>query len=326
MAGTRNYVAGSFMFNLSGVPCGFVRSVEGGDAVGDVAVEELQDGFAKKHIAGVKYEEIELSIGFGLAQDVYEWIAASWKRDYSRKDGSIVLADASLQAKTAREFFHALITEVTIPDLDASSKAPAFLTVKFAPEYTRDTKASGKPNTAKTPAQKQFLASSFRFELGELPCAKVSKIDSFTVTQTVSTDGVGDGRGAPKDPGKLDFPNLRVTISEADAGAWSDWHEDFVIKGNSGDENEKTGVIVFLTPNRQVELGRVTLHNVGIFALRRTLAAAADQVAHVVADLYCERMELQVGKPAAPPPAPAPVPEPFPARPVVLPRPPGRVR
>jgi T4-like virus tail tube protein gp19 len=296
MAGTRTDVAGSFMLNLDGVPCGFVRSVDGGGAVGEVVVEKLQDGSAKKHIAGPKYEEIEMSIGFGLAQDVYEWIAASWKMDYSRKDGSIVVADTGLQAKTAREFFHALVTDVTFPDLDASSKAPAFLTVKFAPEYTRDTKPSGKLNVGKTPAQKQFLASNFRFELGELPCAKVSKIDSFTVTQTFPADEVGDGRGAPKDPAKLDFPNLRVTILKEDAGAWSDWHEDFVVKGNSADENEKSGVIYFLAPNRQAELGRLTLYNVGIFALRGTLAAAADQVAHVVADLYCERMELRVTK------------------------------
>ena len=49
MAGTRSTASGSIMFNLDGVPCGFVRSAEGGDAVG-VVVEEgsKSEVFTKK--------------------------------------------------------------------------------------------------------------------------------------------------------------------------------------------------------------------------------------------------------------------------------------
>ena len=170
MAGTRSTVSGSFMFNLNGVPCGFVRSAEGGDAVGEVVEEGPKSGvFTKKHIGQVKYDAVELTFGFGMTRDIYEWIEASWKQNYARKDGSVVVTDPSLQAVSAREFYHALITEVTIPDLDASSKDAAHLTLKFAPEYTRDVKASGKVTAPKTPAQKQFAASNFQFELDELP-------------------------------------------------------------------------------------------------------------------------------------------------------------
>ncbi len=244
------------MFNLQGVPCGFVRSAEGGDAVGDVVEEGPKSGaFTKKHIGQVKYEPVELSFGFGMTRDIYEWIEASWKQNYARKDGSVVVTDPSFQAVSAREFYHALITEVTIPDLDASSKDAAHLTLKFAPEYTRDVKASGKVNAPKTPAQKQFAASNFQFELDELPGARVSKIESFTVKQPVVTDDVGSVRDAPQEPGRIDFPNLRVTISELDAGPWGDWAQDFLVKGNNDDSHEKRGAIVFLSPNRKTELG-----------------------------------------------------------------------
>jgi len=308
MAGTRSTASGSIMFNLDGVPCGFVRSAEGGDAVG-VVVEEgsKSEVFTKKHIGRVKYDAVELSFGFGMTPDIYEWIEASWKQNYSRKDGSIVVTEPSLQADSAREFYHALITEVTIPDLDANSKDAAHLTLKFAPEYTRDVKANGKVAVPKTPAQKQFTASSFQFELDELPGGKVSRIDSFTVTQPVVDDDVGSVRDAPTELGKIEFPNLRVTILEDDAGPWGDWAEDFLVKGNNDDSHEKRGAIVFLTPNRQVELARIGLLNVGIFAFRRAAAPAGNQVSHVVADLYCEQMEFLVAKRAleqvpAPPP------------------------
>jgi phage tail-like protein len=296
------------MFNLQGVPCGFVRSAEGGDIVGVVVEEGPKAGaFTKKHIGQVKYDDVELSFGFDMTHDIYEWIEASWKQNYSRKDGSVVVTDPTLQAVSAREFYHALITEVTIPDLDASSKDVAHLTLKFAPGYTRDVKSSGKVTAPKTPAQKQFVASNFRFELDELPGGRVSRIDSFTVKQPVVTDDIGSIRDVPVEPGRIDFPNLRVTISELDAGPWGDWAQDFLVKFNNDDSHEKSGAIVFLAPNRKAELGRIVLHNVGIFAFRRAAAPAGNQVAHVVADLYCEQMEFKVGKPALEPvPAPPP--------------------
>ena len=322
MAGTRSYVSGNFMFNLDGVKCGFIKSVEGGDATGAVVEEKPgPDKFTKKHLGPLKYEDLTLSIGFAMEQNVYDWIAASWQRSYARKDGSIVTADASLQARSERQFFHALISEVTIPALDGASKQPAYLSVGLSPEYTRDVKASGKVTAGKTTAQKQFVASNFRLEIDGLDCSKVSKIDSFTVKQSVQTDDIGDKRDYQKEPGKLEFPNLRITIAEAAAKTWIEWHEDFLIKGNCGDDQEKGGAIVFLSPNRQKELGRIVLHHLGIFALRRQPATAgAETIARVVAELYCERMEFQIGKPLPQkPPGPTPIERIPPVKPDVTP-------
>ena len=118
------------------------------------------------------------------------------------------------------------------------------------------------------------------------------------------SDDIGDARDVLREPAKLEFPNLRITLAESSAKTWTDWFEDFVIKGNNDDSKEKSGAIVFLSPNRQSELGRITLHNLGIFALRERPAQANDQVARLVAELYCERMEFQVGaKPAVLQPA-----------------------
>src|SRR6266851_9098130 len=217
MAGTRSFAAGNFALDLNGVACGFVKSADGGDAYADVVhVTDGASSFTQKQIGVVKYDDIELNIGFGLAQDVYDWIAASWKMNYSRKDGSIVATDPTGNARSEREFFHGLISEVTVPALDASSKSAGFLTLKVAPEYTRDIKAAGKVTAPKATAQKPFITSNFRLELGKLPCDKVMKIESFTVTQEIATDDIGDVRDIVKEPGKLDFPNLQVTMAAAD--------------------------------------------------------------------------------------------------------------
>src|SRR5207244_933118 len=100
--------------------------------------------FIKKHIGHPKYEDFSLDIGFTMAKAIYDWIAASWSMNYQRKKGGIVACDYKLDAKSERQFFEALITETTIPAMDGSAKEPSYLTVKFAPEYTRVAKASGK--------------------------------------------------------------------------------------------------------------------------------------------------------------------------------------
>ena len=62
------------------------------------------------------------------------------------------------------------------------------------------------------------------------------------------------------------------------------------------DPSGSTGALVFLAPDLKAELGRVTLRNLGIFALRHPRASAGTEaVQMVIAELYCERMELRVG-------------------------------
>ena len=141
------------------------------------------------------------------------------------------------------------------------------------------------------------------------------------MTQKIVSDPVGERREIINEPAELDFPNLRVTILAGGAATWSAWFEDFVIKGDNTDDKEKSGAIVFLSPDRKTELGRVVLHHVGIHWYEQAAAqAGAETAAHVVAGLYCERMELVVGKPAVVPAPPAPVrprPVPLPVKPVI---------
>jgi len=306
MAGTRS-APGATSLTVDGVACGFVKAADGGDAFGEVVEEKVgPDFFVKKHLAGVKYDEIHVQVGLDLAHHFYDWIAASWKQNYARKDGSVVTTDASFNAVSELDFFHAVVTEVAFPALDAASKDPFRLDVKFAPEFTRKKKGTGKVAVSKQ--QKEPLAASFRFELGGLPTTKVGRVEPFTVAESFATDDIGDARDYAKEPGKLDFPNLRVTLAAAGADPWLQWADDFIVQGKNDAGSEKNGAIVILSPDLKTELARVSLFGVGIFRLRRVQAK-------LVADLYCERMELQVGKPAAKPadpPAPAPAPAPAP--------------
>lgn len=295
MGADRSYVSGNFMFELDGVKCGFIKSIDGGGITAEVINEPSGPNYyVKKHIGQPKYEDITMQIGFSMTKAVYEWIQSSWQMNYQRKNGAIVACDHKLDAKSRRDFFNALVTETAIPACDGSSKEPAYLTLKFAPEHTRFAKASGKAAGEYGKAeQKIWLPSNFRLEIDGLDCSKVNKVDSFTIKQSTVTDDIGDARDYAKEPGKLEFPNLKVSFAEVTAQSWIDWHENFVIKGNNSEAQEKNGALIFLSPNREKELGRVNFFNLGIFKIAPDKAEAnADQIKRVSAELYCERMEI----------------------------------
>jgi hypothetical protein len=116
------------------------------------------------------------------------------------------------------------------------------------------------------------------------------------VKQSVVTDDIGDARDYQREPGRLEFPDLAITLAESSAKSWFDWFEDFVIKGNSGETTEKNGSIAFLSANLADELLRIDLFNLGIFKIGADKTEAnSDRLTTVTAQLYCERMELHVG-------------------------------
>ncbi len=299
MGDVRSYVSGNFFFQMDGVKCGFVKSVDGGTITAEVINEPAgPQYYVKKHIGTPKYEDFTMQIGFSMSKAIYDWIAASWAMNYQRKNGAIVACDYKLDAKSQREFFNALITETGIPACDGASKEPAYLTLKLAPEYTRNTKASGKASGEYGKnEQKLWLPQNFRLSIDGLDCTKVAKVDAFTVKQTAVTDDIGDARDYLKEPGKLEFPNLKITMSEVASQTWWDWHENFVIKGNNDEGQEKGGTLEFLSPNRQDTLLTVKFFNLGIFKMGSDkMDANADAIKRCSAELYCERMEFQYGK------------------------------
>ena len=291
-AAVRAYTAGNFFLELEGVKCGFLKSVEGGNAVAEVVSEAgSATYFQKKHIAGVRYEEFVIQVGSGLAPPIYEWIRKTLEGTYARKDGAIVAADFKRQAIETRAFADALVTQIGIPAADAASKEPAYLTVAFAPDSIQYAPSSEQlPGVGKAD-QKAWLPANFRLEIKGLDTTRVAKVDEIVIKQ--SQDDLGELRDPVREPGKLEFPSICVTLSEATAASWIGWHHDFVIAGNNDESKEKTGVLTFLSPNRQTELLKVHLLGLGIVRLTREKASETTAQRQLKAELYCERIELE---------------------------------
>jgi hypothetical protein len=297
--GRPGYRVSHFSLEIGGQTAGYLSSVEGGGAHADVVVESPIAGqpFQNKHLGGVIYEDVTITVDLSLDPVFYTWISDTLAGKSHRRDGAVVTLDADLKVRRQMEFYNALITEINFPKLDGSPKEAGLITVKISPEYSRTKKGSGLKSTAAiSQAKKKWLTSNFRLEIDGLDCRKIQKIDSFTIKQGVITDTIGVARDYEREPAQIEYPNLFITLAESAAQTFIDWHDDFLIKGNNGANQEKSGTLTFLSADLKTTLGEVRLGNLGIFSLSTgKRETSSDQVLQVIAGLYVEQMSFVLG-------------------------------
>ena len=281
---------GQFVLSLAGQVVGPLQAAAGGDLSAEVFRGASGDAFyTSKHLGPVRYEPFSLQIDLSMAKPVYDWIAASWGPNLIRKAGQVLALDAQGHIRQSRDFFGALITELTIPALDTSSRDAVALTVTFQPDLIAHRWAPGGGLLAPEPRPRaSWLASNFRLEIDGLDCTHVNLVESFVLRREPPRDPSGDPRNAAV---PLDFPDLVVTLPEASGATWIAWHEDFLVGGNNDDTREKSGRLHFLAPDMAHELGRIDLFHLGIVRLSSD-TSKGDGVARLRAEMYCERMEF----------------------------------
>jgi hypothetical protein len=293
----RSFAAGHFMLELDGVDAGWLASAEGGFAVADVVEEKPgADRVVHKHLAGVKYTDIQLGFGPGLSKGLHEWITDTLEGKHLRKNGAVVTADFDFKERERLTFMDALISHIDFPALDASSKDSAKLTLGLAPEQTRRVKGSGGKLAGQLGAKTaKWLLANFKLEIDGLDCTGVSQIGPISIQSVAAEQAIGERREIEKEASRLEIPDLVVTLSEAKADSFHTWHEDFVIKGNNGDDKEKSGKLQFLGPTMDT-LFTLSFSGLGIYKLAPSAqSAGVEAVRRLTASMYCEEMAFAAG-------------------------------
>ena len=275
---------------LDGTAAGALRSFEGGHPEADVVTEKLgADHIIHKHIGGVKYEDISVSCGTGMVKGFYNWVKDSFDSKFSRHDGSVDVGSI-IGGTSTLAFSSALISEIGMPALDAASKDAAKMTIKLSPEITRFSRSGGKL-PINTKIQKQWTPANFRLEIDGLDATRVNKIDAITIKQTNVLVSPGGGTAVVLGPAKLEFPDLQIQLPEANADSWFQWLEEFVVKGNNGQDAERGGKLAYLATDGTA-LFTLGFRNLGIFKLTPDkVEAGSDNLRRSVsASLYCEQI------------------------------------
>lgn len=295
----RTFTAGKFALDLDGQIVEMLKSAEGGFPKADVVSEAVAgpNQVAKKHIASIRYQDITIQCDPFMPRALSDWVNATLTMSHMRKSGAIVTADFNFKEQNRLQFTNAMLTEIGFPACDASSKEAGYLTLKLTPEFTKMQAGSGAAmKTDLSQVQhKTWLPANFRLNIQgvEQACKFVNKIEPLVIKQTIVQDQLGQMRDYQKQPGKLEFPNLVITLAEAQAAPFYAWFEDMVIKGNAGEDRERPGVLEFLSPDLKSVLFAINFSHLGIFSFApEKVEANAETVRRVKVEMYCEQMTL----------------------------------
>jgi hypothetical protein len=237
--------------------------------------------FPHKRLSGVTATPLVLNIDLGLGRPVYDWISKSWRNGIEKRNCAIALYNDAGDVSPYRwNLFDACISEVEIPACDRSKQEHGYFTLTIAP--SRIEYATGSPpisGSTDRGASRRWLLSDFRVEIGDLPCNRVRRIESFTWKQQVV--------GAPQ----VVVPDLMLTIPFSDIQPWEDWYRRSVIEGRG---DKRNGCLIqLLAHNMPDVLARIGLEGVGIFSLGiESKEVESSGVNSFQVGLYCEQMHL----------------------------------
>lgn len=268
-----------------------VRSVEGGTFRAQIVTNDIgPDNVSKKHVANVTIDDLVVQVAPD-AKAVSEWIKGPWTGQLQTKNGSVVTGEAKGGADE-RVFMNGVLTEVSLPALDASSREAGYLTLRITPERVVSKKGTMPPTGAEGAKTRGWMTSNFRVEMGDLPGNRVSRVEPITLKRKVAADQIGIFREPTKNPAKIEFSNVILTIPDADVAPWTAWHDSFLINGNNRDNDEKSGAIVLLGPDSKSEMARLNLTGCGVVSMA-PVAGGPGAGRRVQVELYCEQMGFQ---------------------------------
>jgi hypothetical protein len=294
-ADARSYAGRGAALELDGKFCALVENAGGGDAYGEVVTLSAgADGIAHKRLAGLRYDDIVFDVDLDDAAacpSLHDWIRDTLRGAKNlRRSGALVELDFQGRERARLLFTNALLTEVGFPGLDGSSKERAALTLRAAPEVARRSKGTGAAVPIGKAKSKQWLQSQFRLSLDGVDTRGVSKIEAFAVKLRFVTAVAGATRDVAKVPTTLDIPNLSLQVSETHVDSFYAWLEDFVVRGNAGQDRERRGTLEWLAPNGGV-LGVLRLFQVGVVRVA-SAPIGANQAARAHVELYVEQMDF----------------------------------
>jgi T4-like virus tail tube protein gp19 len=292
----RAYVGTRIGLELEGRFVGYLKGFSGGAVAADVTTARVgTDPILKKHLGPLRYEPLVLKGGMDLDPAFYTWLE---NYQTQSKSGALIITDDDYKIVKRLEFSRALIAELALPALDASSKDTAYLTIILEAEQIKNGAVSvGQklPASAAQKAQKKWLPSNFRLTIGGLDCTKVSQIAPLIFRHKVVTQAIGEQRDPSKTQATFGLSDLSFSQAISHSKTLEQWHQSFLIEGNNAEQNEKSGTLEFLTPDVKSTLLTITLSGLGIYRIAPSTYEAKQEATTTTlsAQLYVEQAQLR---------------------------------
>jgi hypothetical protein len=268
-----------------------VKSLEGGAVKAPVISTTVGiNGAVNKFLGARTIEPVTVPIGLNAAASYVDWAQAALNGQFSPKDFLLSQCDFDYKEVVSRSFEGSVLTALTFGPFDTSatsSSVPLFKTT-FAPERSTTRAGNGGP-CKQPPAPKSSYTGLFALELDGLDATGVTTIGELTLTRVVPECS---GKEVCSGGGSLVIPSMRVGIAEGRVDSWLSWFDDFVVKGNDGAGNERSGTLTLLGLDLKKVYLKIGLGGVGIAQLTNDGSVAPGSDKRWVAELYVERVTL----------------------------------
>lgn len=292
-----SYRVANYALEIDGVPSGMLRSFSGGQASADVVRDEAgADCFVRKSLApGVNYADLVFSVAGIPGPEVMSWVYEALSCNAGGRSGAIVSLDLSNKQVRRLEFKNAVITEVTLPPLDAAEAKAAFgLTLRCRADATQIQPGSRETFPLPKPSALKGSTGNFRVTFdGGLEKTLVDRVGSLIFKRKeirAELDNAPLGLLGP-----VDVADFEMEVLENNSEALYEWHQRFVVEGKNGSEGERNATIDLLAPNLKSTLGTIQLSGLGIYSLEPPSGDSGKEArAHVIARLYCQEARLKL--------------------------------
>ena len=247
----RTYGAAHFALELDGNEnVGFFHSIEGGGIKAEVKTHQTGNQIREwSQIGYPKYEDIKIQVGMSMSSSFYSWIAAFFRGETVRKTGAVLAGDFRYKERARREMYEMLISEVSMPGLDAQNKSACHMGVTIVPERVIFKPGSNEeiPPANSGDAQKLWTPSNFmvRIDGFEEACKRVIKVDAFTIKSQIHEHRVGNMRDAIRVPGRLELPTMSIHVPESDVQPFTDHFVKYTQRGAPQVAPRLTGEVEF---------------------------------------------------------------------------------
>ncbi len=291
-----HFSAGHFKLVIDGKPVtAYIKGVEGG-LINAQSVEEPvgQYNLRGRHLGTREIEPLQIEFGMAGSKWVLDLVDDFIsKRKHHRLSGEVIHADANMVAQYVFTFSDAVITELTLPKLDASGKDSALVKVKLQPQDVTFKLGDGrKLHQDGIEKQKAWHTSNFRvsFDNGA-DATHVTSVESLTIKFGHKPMQQGNQFRPDIVPTKIDMPKLSITLPLLKAGRFIDWYKQSVANQLSsgtadatslGDKKggggyETSGSIEYLDPTLKKVLYTIDLFGIGLekFSIPKSEANAA---------------------------------------------------
>lgn len=283
---------------VDGVSCGLVQAWEGGGVRADVIVEPPgADKVSKKHVGQPQYTPLVVTLPAPLSPPIVGWMSDVVSGKAPRKTVVLNFMDRDMKPIEALQASNCALTRIEFPATDSDSQDAAHLILTFSPETTQTVAPVGATSGAAplkggNTAAKKWVQHNYLLQIDGLDATKIARIEGLTIAVKPAEKPVGEQRDNQKEAGALEIPNLAITLPDSASAGWKAWIEDFVVKGNNGDANEKNGSLEFLASNQETIL-TLQFRNLGIVSLSKVKReSASEQIPRVKVELYCERIVI----------------------------------